>query len=56
MDSPHTKAFLLLQAHFRRLPLPIADYINDTNSVLDQAPRILNAMVNIDDAQSRNAV
>lgn len=36
LDSPHTKAFLLLQAHLARCPLPISDYINDTKSVLDQ--------------------
>jgi activating signal cointegrator complex subunit 3 len=36
MDSAHTKAFLLLQAHFTRTALPISDYINDTKSVLDQ--------------------
>lgn len=47
MGSSHTKAFLLLQAHFEHAPLPITDYINDTKSVLDQAPRILNAMVDI---------
>lgn len=47
MGSSHTKAFLLLQAHFEGAPLPITDYINDTKSVLDQAARILNAMVDI---------
>ncbi|KAM3573234.1 hypothetical protein VYU27_004769 [Nannochloropsis oceanica] len=47
MGSSHTKAYLLLQAHFQQLALPIADYVNDTKSVLDQAPRILNAMVDI---------
>jgi len=47
MDDPHVKAFLLLQAHMARLPLPIADYVNDTKSVLDQAARVLNAMVDI---------
>lgn len=47
MDDPHVKAFLLLQAHMARLPLPIADYINDTRSVLDQAARVLNAMVDM---------
>ena len=40
-DSPHTKAHLLFQAHFSRLPLPSTDYLTDTNSVLDQAIRIL---------------
>ncbi|CAG8491424.1 14313_t:CDS:10, partial [Racocetra fulgida] len=39
-DSPHAKAFLLLQAHFARIKLPITDYVTDTLSVLDQAIRI----------------
>lgn len=47
MDSSHTKTFLLLQAHFYRKPLPISDYINDTKSVLDQVPRVLNALIDI---------
>ncbi len=47
LDSPHTKAFLLLQCHFARIPLPIADYANDLASVLDQSLRVLNAMVDI---------
>ena len=25
--------------------MPISDYINDTKTVLDQAPRVLNAMI-----------
>jgi len=41
------KAYLLLQAHFVRLPLPISDYITDTKTVLDNAPRVLNAMLDI---------
>ena len=36
LDSPHVKAVLLLQAHMARAPLPMADYITDTKSVLDQ--------------------
>ena len=40
-DSSHTKAHLLLQAHFSRVPLPIADYNTDIKSVLDQSLRIL---------------
>ena len=47
MDDAHVKAFLLLQAHMARLPLPIADYVNDTKSVLDQAARVINAMIDI---------
>ena len=29
MWDPHVKAFLLLQAHFSRIDLPITDYIGD---------------------------
>ncbi len=47
MGASHTKAYLLLQAHFQHLKLPIADYVNDTYSVLDQTARIINAMVDI---------
>ena len=47
LDSPHVKAQLLLQAHFARTPLPMSDYITDTKSVLDQAMRVLQAMVDI---------
>jgi activating signal cointegrator complex subunit 3 len=47
MESPHTKAHLLLQAHFSRLKLPIADYKTDTKSVLDQCVRVLQAMVDV---------
>lgn len=46
-DSPHTKTNILLQAHFMRLELPISDYYTDLKSVLDQAIRILQAMVDI---------
>lgn len=46
-DSPNTKAYLLLQAHFSRLPLPCTDYITDLKSVLDQAIRINQAMIDI---------
>lgn len=46
-DSPSTKAFLLLQAHFSRLPLPNSDYTTDLKSVLDQAIRILQSMIDI---------
>lgn len=46
-DSPHTKTHLLLQAHMSRLKLPCVDYLTDTKSVLDQAIRILQAMLDI---------
>lgn len=50
-DSPHTKANLLFQAHFTRHPLPSTDYLTDTNSVLDQAIRILQAMIDVSSAE-----
>lgn len=46
-ESPHLKAFLLLQAHFFQCPLPITDYWNDTKSVLDQLPRVVNAILEV---------
>lgn len=46
-DSPHVKTFLLLQAHFSRLPLPNTDFATDTKSVLDQSIRVLQAMIDI---------
>lgn len=45
--SPHVKTNLLLQAHFARAALPISDYYTDLKSVLDQAVRIFQAMVDI---------
>eukprot|EP01104_Vermistella_antarctica_P009338 TRINITY_DN238_c1_g1_i2.p1 TRINITY_DN238_c1_g1~~TRINITY_DN238_c1_g1_i2.p1 ORF type:complete len:2228 (-),score=554.58 TRINITY_DN238_c1_g1_i2:294-5987(-) len=46
-EDPHVKAHLLLQAHFRHVRLPIADYVTDTKSVMDQVIRILQAMVDV---------
>ena len=46
-SSAHVKAFLLLQARMARAPLPIADYVNDTKSVLDQSLRVLNALIDV---------
>ena len=53
MESPHIKASLLLQCHFSRIPhigtggKQIPDYLTDTKSVLDQALRVLQAMVDV---------
>ena len=47
MESPHTKANLLIQAHCSRLRLPIVDYYTDLKTVLDQAIRIMQAMIDI---------
>mmetsp|Transcript_51289 Transcript_51289/g.135511 ORF Transcript_51289/g.135511 Transcript_51289/m.135511 type:complete len:396 (+) Transcript_51289:2-1189(+) len=46
-DSPHTKAFLLLQAHMWGLALPINDYKTDLKSVLDRAIPLIQAMIDI---------
>merc|ERR1711871_693627 len=54
-DSPHTKAFLLLQARLQHIPLPIQDYATDTKSVMDQAPRVLGAMSEIARHVSNNS-
>ena len=47
MWDPHIKAFLLLQAHFSRIDLPISDYVGDANSVLDQSIRIVQASIDV---------
>ena len=47
MDSPNTKTSLLLQSHFSRLVLPCTDYLTDTKTVMDNAPRVLQAMIDV---------
>lgn len=46
-DSPHVKAELLLQAYMKRAQLPIVDYATDTRSVMEQAIRIVTAMLDV---------
>lgn len=46
-DSPHVKAELLLQAYMKRVQLPIVDYVTDTRSVMEQAIRIVAAMLDV---------
>uniref|UniRef100_A0A3B3DTQ4 Activating signal cointegrator 1 complex subunit 3 n=1 Tax=Oryzias melastigma TaxID=30732 RepID=A0A3B3DTQ4_ORYME len=46
-DSAHTKTQLLLQAHFSRAQLPCSDYSTDTKTVLDNAIRICQAMLDV---------
>ena len=46
-DDPHTKTFLLLQALYQNIKLPIHDYVTDTYTVLQQVPRIANALRDI---------
>lgn len=43
-EDPHTKAFLLVQAHLEKARLPISDYVNDTKSVMDNIPRLFAAV------------
>eukprot|EP00211_Chloroparvula_japonica_P000559 CAMPEP_0119126784 /NCGR_PEP_ID=MMETSP1310-20130426/5571_1 /TAXON_ID=464262 /ORGANISM="Genus nov. species nov., Strain RCC2339" /LENGTH=1688 /DNA_ID=CAMNT_0007116969 /DNA_START=54 /DNA_END=5120 /DNA_ORIENTATION=+ len=47
MDDPHTKAALLFMHHFSRLALPISDYYTDLKSIIDNAVRIIQAMVDV---------
>ncbi|KAK3240835.1 activating signal cointegrator 1 complex subunit [Cymbomonas tetramitiformis] len=46
-DDPHTKANLLMQAHFGRVELPMSDYVTDTRSCLDNSVRIIQALVDV---------
>ncbi|KYK55420.1 hypothetical protein DCS_07383 [Drechmeria coniospora] len=45
-DSPHFKAFVLLQAHFSRMQLPI-DLVKDQELLLSRVLSLLSAMVDI---------
>ncbi|CEJ81732.1 Putative RNA-dependent ATPase RNA helicase [[Torrubiella] hemipterigena] len=45
-DSPHFKAFVLLQAHFSRMQLPI-DLVKDQEILLTRVLSLLSAMVDI---------
>ncbi|XP_057689624.1 activating signal cointegrator 1 complex subunit 3 [Corythoichthys intestinalis] len=46
-DSAHTKTHLLLQAHFSHAQLPCSDYSTDTKTVLDNAIRICQALLDV---------
>lgn len=46
-DSPHTKTYLLIQAHLSKSPLPVRDYLTDTKIVLESSIRLLQAMLDI---------
>jgi len=46
-EDPHVKANILFQCHMSRLALPMSDFVTDTRSLLDQAMRILQAMIDI---------
>ena len=46
-NDPHMKVFMLLQAFMQRLPMPITDFLNDQNSIMDNSIRLINAMADI---------
>ena len=46
-EDGHLKVYLLLQGFMMRLPLPITDFINDQNSVMDNSIRLINALADI---------
>ena len=43
--DPHIKVFLLLQAYFSNMELPVADYYQDTLTALDQTLRLTQAYI-----------
>lgn len=47
MDSPHLKVILLIYSYLSNLDPPTREYMVDTKSVLDQALRILQGMLDI---------
>ena len=46
-NDQHLKVYMLLQAFMQRLPLPITDFLNDQNSILDNSIRLINALADI---------
>ncbi|GIX64234.1 DEAD-box helicase [Babesia caballi] len=46
-SNPHAKTFLLLQVRLFGLQVPIFDYNNDLKSILDQLPRICQALIDL---------
>jgi len=54
MDDPHVKTQLLLQAHMLGLSMPVSDYVTDLRTVMDNAPRVVQAAVDVA-AQCANA-
>jgi activating signal cointegrator complex subunit 3 len=47
MDDPHVKTQLLLQAHLLGLSMPVSDYVTDLRSAMDNAPRVVQAAVEV---------
>jgi len=46
-EDPHVKANILFQCHMQRIALPMTDFYTDTQSLLDQSIRILQALIDI---------
>lgn len=46
-SNPHAKTFLLFQSRLFGLPVPVFDYNNDLKSILDQMPRIIQALIDL---------
>jgi Sec63 Brl domain len=46
-STAEVHVFDAVQADFGRVPLPIADYITDTRSTLDNSLRLLQAMIDV---------
>jgi len=44
--DPHTKANILLQCHFSRMPIPV-DLVGDQKVVVELATRLLSALVDV---------
>lgn len=44
---PEYSSFCKSQCHFLRLPLPMSDYVTDTKLVMDNAVRIIQAMIDV---------
>lgn len=56
-NDPHLKVFMLLQAFMQRIPLPITDFLNDQNSIMDNSIRLINALADIAcEAKASNAL
>mmetsp|Transcript_8486 Transcript_8486/g.9683 ORF Transcript_8486/g.9683 Transcript_8486/m.9683 type:complete len:312 (+) Transcript_8486:3-938(+) len=45
LEGGNEKSFLLFQAYLRRIEFPIKDYVADSKLVMDQVPRVLNALI-----------
>ncbi|KAJ1513380.1 hypothetical protein HMI54_003032 [Coelomomyces lativittatus] len=46
-SCPHAKTYLLLQGYLETCELPNVDYITDTQTILSQCPRLLQALLDV---------